>query len=108
GCLKLLPGSHKQIAVHDGEASDGHGFGHRLRPDAIDESEAVIAAIRAGGAVFFHDLTLHASHPNVARADRWALISTYRDAKAEEPPYPWAVAACVVRGEGHSANWPAE
>ena len=55
--------SHKSAIVHDGDASDGHGFGNRLRPGAVDEDLAVTAEIEAGGAVFFHDLTLHSSHP---------------------------------------------
>ncbi|MCG9127792.1 phytanoyl-CoA dioxygenase family protein [Candidatus Poribacteria bacterium] len=98
GCLKLFPGSHKSAIVHDGDASDGNGFGNRLRPDAIDESLAVTAEVEAGGAVFFHDLTLHSSHPNLSGAERWVWIPTYRDAKAEDNDYPWAVAAKVVRG----------
>lgn len=99
GCLKLFPGSHKSAIVHDGDASDGHGFGNRMRPDAVDESRAVTAEIEAGGAVFFHDLTLHSSHPNRSGAERWVWIPTYRDAKAEDADYPWAVAAKVLRGE---------
>lgn len=102
GCLKLLPGSHRTNAAHDGEAKDGHGFNHRLRQDAVDEGQAISAPIKAGSAVIFHDLTLHASHPNTSGHDRWALISTYRDAQAAEPFYAWAVAAEVVRGRGMS------
>ncbi|MBM3216775.1 phytanoyl-CoA dioxygenase family protein [Candidatus Poribacteria bacterium] len=98
GTLKVLPRSHIEFVTHDGDSSDGYGFGHRLRPDAIDESQAVTAELEAGGAVFFHDLTLHASHPNQSGADRWVWIPTYRDAQAEDPAYPWAVAAAVVRG----------
>ena len=99
GCLKLFPGSHKSALVHDGDASDGHGFGNRLRPGAVDENLAVTAEIEAGGAVFFHDLTLHSSHPNRSGEERWVWIPTYRDAKAEDTDYPWAVAAKVLRGE---------
>lgn len=99
GCLKLFPGSHKAAVVHDGDASDGHGFGNRLRPGAVDETRAVTAELAAGGAVFFHDLTLHASHPNRSAAERWSWIPTYRDANAEDTDYPWAVAAKVLRGE---------
>ena len=53
GCLKLFPGSHTSAIVHDGDASDGHGFGNRLRPGMVDESLAVTAEIAAGGASFF-------------------------------------------------------
>lgn len=100
GCLKLIPGSHRSEVVHNGTADDGHGFGHRLRSDAIDESQAIAAPLAAGGAIFFHDLTLHASYPNVARQERWVWIPTYRDAQAVDPDYPWATAAVVVRGVG--------
>ncbi len=100
GCLKLLPGSHRSSVVHDGDNSDGAGFGHRIRPDAVDESAAMTAALEAGGAVFFHDLILHASHPNTAHRERWIWVPTYRDAQAEDPAYAWAVANAVVRGSG--------
>ncbi len=99
GCLKLFPGSHKSAILHDGDASDGHGFGNRLRPGAVDENLAVTAELEAGGAVFFHDLTLHSSHPNMSGEERWVWIPTYRDANAEDNDYPWAVAAKVLRGE---------
>jgi ectoine hydroxylase-related dioxygenase (phytanoyl-CoA dioxygenase family) len=100
GCLKLLPGSHKTFVVHDGDSSDGYGFGHRLKPGAVDESKAVTAELEAGGAVFFHDLTLHSSHPNSSGSDRWVWLPTYVDAQADDPKYPWAVAYAVVRGKG--------
>jgi len=102
GCLRLVPGSHRGSVFHDGDASDGLGFVHRLRSDAVDEGSEVTAPIEAGGALFFHDLTLHASHSNTSRQDRWVWIPTYRDAQAEDPVYPWAVAAAVVRGTGRA------
>lgn len=102
GCLKLVPGSHHAAMVHDGDASDGLGFNHRLRSGAVDERNEISAPIAAGGAIFFHDLTLHASHPNTTGQDRWVWIPTYRDAQAEDPAYAWAVAATVVRGTGRS------
>ncbi len=99
GCLKLLSGSHKQVAIHDGDASDDLGFNNRLKVGAVDESQAFTAEIEAGGAVFFHDLTLHASHPNTTRRDRWVWLPTYRDSLADDPEYDFAVAARVIRGE---------
>ena len=53
GCIKLLPGSHKSTIMHNGEANDGHGFGHRLQPDVVDESKTITAEISAGSGVFF-------------------------------------------------------
>lgn len=104
GCLRVIPGSHRRHVDHSGDASDGKGFGNRIRPEDIDENEAVTVALSAGSALFFHDLTLHASHQNSSGSDRWAIISTYRDATAEDPVYSFAVAAEVVRGRGHTAG----
>ncbi|HZO91146.1 MAG TPA: phytanoyl-CoA dioxygenase family protein [Chthonomonadaceae bacterium] len=100
GCMKLYPGSHRAPVEHDGQVAPGETFGHRLRSDAVDEAKAVTAAVAAGGAVFFLDLTLHSSYPNVSGQDRWAWIGTYRDAQADDLDYSWAVAAAVVRGTG--------
>ena len=100
GCLRFLPGSHRSRVVHDGDASEGAGFGHRVRLETIDEDEAVTVPLPAGGAAFFHDLTMHASHPNSARRERWTWVPTYRDAIHDDPPYPFAVAKLVVRGAG--------
>jgi len=98
GCLKMMPGSHRQVAVHDGVAGAGEGFGHRLRPDAVDESKAVILPCAPGDVVLFHDLTLHASFPNVSGQDRWSVISTYRSASEPDLDYSWSVAKEIVRG----------
>lgn len=98
GCMKLMPGSHDAERVHDAGPTEIGTFGNSVRAEAIDEAKAVTAAVAAGGAVFFHDLTLHASHPNVTGADRFAWIGTYRDARADDLAYDWAIAAEVVRG----------
>jgi hypothetical protein len=98
GCLKMLPGSHRQPVVHDGTAREGEGFGHRLRPDAVDESRAVALSCAPGDAVLFHDLTLHASFPNSSGRDRWSVISTYRSASEPDQDYSWSVAKEIVRG----------
>lgn len=97
GCLKLLPGSHQKAAVHDSHIVDGEGFGHRIDPDKIDESQVVAAPVRAGSAVVFHDLTFHASYPNVSGRDRWAAVLTYKDPRADDLTYPDMIAAEVVR-----------
>ena len=98
GCLKMIPGSHKRLAVHDGTAKEGEGFGYRLRPEAVEESEAVILPCAPGDVVLFHDLTLHASFPNTSGKDRWSVISTYRSASEPDLEYSWSVAKEVVRG----------
>lgn len=97
GCLRVIPGSHLTgIILHDGEATDGKGFANRLNEAAIDETKIVDLQVSRGDAVVFHDLLIHASYPNKSGADRWALISTYKDGTQEDPEYPWANAAFTV------------
>ena len=98
GCLKFIPGSHKKHFHHGGSDTEGIGFGNRLRPEDVDESQAVVTPARAGTAVFFHDLTLHSSFQNKSGKDRWALISTFRDASQDDLAYDFAKAAFMVRG----------
>lgn len=98
GCLKMLPGSHKQAVVHDGVAGAGEGFGYRLRPEAVDERQAVTLPCAPGDAILFHDLTLHASFPNTSGQDRWSVISTYRSASEPDHDYSWSAAKEIVRG----------
>ncbi|MCZ7643758.1 MAG: phytanoyl-CoA dioxygenase family protein [Planctomycetota bacterium] len=99
GCLKVLPGSHTRVFQHGGRDEEGIGFGNRMRKEDIDESKAVDLPARAGTAVFFHDLLLHASYPNTTGRDRWALIPTYRDASKDDYDYGFAQAAFMVRGQ---------
>ena len=83
-------------------AEAGEGFGHRLRSEAVDESQAVVLPCAPGDAVLFHDLTLHASFPNVSGRDRRSVISTYRSASEPDLYYSWSVAREIVRGKGLS------
>ena len=96
GCLKLVPGSHRTEIEH-ADVDDGHGFAYRMGDQDALEAEAVTAPLPVGGAIVFHDLTLHASHENASGADRWVWIPTYRSLHHDDPDYPWAVAARPVR-----------
>ena len=98
GCLKVLPGSHRAAINHQGAAVGGQGFVHRLKPGEVDESLAVAIAAPGGTAVFFHDLTLHSSFPNTSGKDRWAMISTYRNAAEPDLEHAWSRAAFLVCG----------
>ncbi len=95
GCLRLIPGSHHAEVAH-ARVRSAHGFGTRV--EGLDGEGAISAPLEAGGAIFFHDLTLHASHPNRTGGDRWAVITTYRDARATGPEQMEWPAARVVAG----------
>jgi phytanoyl-CoA hydroxylase len=99
GCLQILPGSHRAAVEHD-QVRGVAGFGTRLDPGerGIDMSRAVTVPARPGAAIFFHDLTLHASLPNRSGKSRRALIITYRDLSQPDKEYPSLPAAARVRG----------
>lgn len=86
GCLKFIPGSHKLGEIKHGEVEPISGEGFRYRLD-VDERDCLEMSMAAGDAVFFDDLTVHGSLPNKSGRDRWALISTFRDPKTNEPAY---------------------
>ena len=88
GCLRLVPGSQKQVFTEE-HVEDGKGFGNRLGEEAMAGLEIVTAPVPRGGAVFFHDLTLHGSCPNVNGQDRWSVIPTYRDARQTDESTVW-------------------
>ncbi|NGP45542.1 phytanoyl-CoA dioxygenase family protein [Bacillaceae bacterium SIJ1] len=97
GCLRVVPGSHLLGDIrHNGDASDGLGFGNRLNEEEIDPTKVIDLPVAKGDAIIFHDLLLHASRPNQSGKDRWALISTYKDGTQEDPPYNWAKAAFPI------------
>ncbi|MBA2482801.1 MAG: phytanoyl-CoA dioxygenase family protein [Planctomycetes bacterium] len=98
GCLKLIPGTHRSLLNHNG-SGPGNGFWNRMRPEDVDESTAIVASVRAGTCIIFHDLALHASFPNTSGKDRWCIISTYRDGSADDYDYGFARAQFMVRGQ---------
>lgn len=77
GCLRVLPGSHKQgLASHEID-----GF-FRGKVSGVREQEAVALAVPAGGVLFLHCLTLHASARNESDRPRRTFLPAYRAADA--------------------------
>ena len=97
GCLRLVPGSHKRgpIRMANIEDTNGQGFVRRLKGDNDLDNilgsnvTKLMVPIEAGGAIFFHDLTLHASCPNSNGQDRWTTIATYRAGQEIDTSTTW-------------------
>lgn len=88
GCLRLIPGSqHKVIEMK--EVEDVKGFVRRITDDQVAGMPIVTAPVPRGAGIFFHDLTLHASCPNINGADRWSVIPTYRNAAEPDNSTVW-------------------
>jgi hypothetical protein len=103
GCLQLVRGSHREAVEHHAGAS-AQVFGHQLDSATVDPARVATVPAPSGSAVLFHDLTLHASYPNSAHRDRYALAISYKDAAAEDLEYPAMTAAAVVRGHGRTPS----
>lgn len=89
GCLKIVPGTHRDEIQHDDHSSAVEGFVNRINDSMIDESKVLTMEAKAGTAIIFHDLLFHASYQNTSGKDRWALISTYKDGNEPDPEYGW-------------------
>jgi ectoine hydroxylase-related dioxygenase (phytanoyl-CoA dioxygenase family) len=88
GCLMFIPGTHRRQYREQRVASE-QGFEMRIADDDLRDLPSETIAVKRGGAVFFSDLAVHGSHPNSSGADRWAMISTYRDASVRDESTVW-------------------
>jgi phytanoyl-CoA hydroxylase len=96
GCLRLIPGSQRAV-IEMKEVEDVKGFGRRITEDQVASLPIVTAPVPRGAGIFFHDLLLHASCPNLNGADRWSVIPTYRDAATPDSSTVWK-SALVLSG----------
>lgn len=88
GCLRLIPGSQRAV-IEMKEVDDVKGFGRRITDDQVAGQPIIDAPVPRGAGIFFHDLTLHASCPNINGADRWSVIPTYRNAATPDSSTVW-------------------
>ncbi|MEZ4713181.1 MAG: phytanoyl-CoA dioxygenase family protein [Caldilineaceae bacterium] len=88
GCLRMIPGSHTAV-TEMGDVDDGKGFNARIGEKDVDAARVDTLPVERGDAVFFHDLTLHASCPNPSGRDRWTAIATYRNADQPDASTVW-------------------
>jgi len=101
GCLQVMPGSHLNGLEMHGDDSDAPGFGSRMDVKDLPDFPIVSLPARAGDGVVFSDLLLHSSHPAQSGEDRWAYISTYRDASIPDESTLWSESIIL---SGQSVN----
>lgn len=93
GCMKFIPGSHRsEVMPHRHVGDDPRVHALFTTPAKADIARAVPVPVPAGGAVFHHSRTLHASGPNRTDRARRAYANEWQLApvKAETTPErPW-------------------
>jgi ectoine hydroxylase-related dioxygenase (phytanoyl-CoA dioxygenase family) len=79
GCLRVLPGSHRQGVW--ATRTDGDFFAHNeTDPSLGDGRELVPVEVEAGSIVLFGPYLVHASEPNRSDTDRRAMLYSYQPA----------------------------
>jgi hypothetical protein len=77
GCMQFIPGSHKgEIIPHHPWKNDPKIVALEVDDGHVDESQAVPAELKAGGASLHHCRTLHYTSGNVSSEPRRAFILT--------------------------------
>jgi hypothetical protein len=94
GCLMVIPGTHRRLFTEQRVKTDT-GFELRIADEDVKDLPVETVPVKRGGAVFFSDLSVHASHPNSTGGDRWALITTYRDAAVPDDSTVWKTSVVV-------------
>lgn len=82
GCLRVVPGSHKRGLLN--HFRDGRFTGvFEGDTAAFDEPDGHVALpVQAGGALFWHVMTLHSSHPNRSDRPRRGIVFEYKNPEA--------------------------
>lgn len=103
GCLRVIPGSHKQFVEHIQVQDPSSAFKIGLPTDAINETSAVTLEMQPGEAVIFNEGTYHGSRANESNIARVALSIRYTtpDVKflIEKWKDPDRIKTFLVRGQ---------
>jgi phytanoyl-CoA hydroxylase len=93
GCIRVIPGSHR-LGLINHYNRDGLFTGVVQDEHAFDASSEVALTAKAGSVIFWHSLTLHASHPNRTEQPRRALVIEYKN-----PAHRLLTGSYSARGE---------
>jgi len=77
GCLKVIPGTHKQMVEHDSANDENSAFSEGISEEFIDKSKAINIEMSPGQVVFFNEATFHGSEANLSNIPRVAFSVRY-------------------------------
>lgn len=99
GCMRMLPGSHKEgMVAHEATDDAANVLLQGQTATGVDETGAVMCPLRPGQASFHHGWTLHASMPNVSDDRRIGLNAQYLAPHLRQTKHNHD-SAILVRGE---------
>jgi ectoine hydroxylase-related dioxygenase (phytanoyl-CoA dioxygenase family) len=109
GCMRVIPGSHRQGRRKHivGETDADNVLFQNQRVDGIDESQALVCALRPGQASLHHGWLLHASAPNRTDDRRIGLNVQYVAPHVRQTKLP-GFSAWLVRGEDRFEHYALE
>ena len=106
GCMRFVPGSHKQVLQPHRDTFDDNNLLSRGQEISVkvDENDAVDIVLKPGQLSFHHGRLFHASGPNRSDQDRVGLALRYITPEVKQ-----LVAsrdyATMMRGVDRSQNW---
>ncbi|BCJ44498.1 non-ribosomal peptide synthase [Actinoplanes ianthinogenes] len=77
GCLRFLPGSHKQSYNVENKSHNGYDYAEVKLDRDPNDHEIVDMELKAGQFVIFLDKCVHSSYPNTSTTRRVGLVSRY-------------------------------
>lgn len=99
GCMRMIPGSHKQGRVdHETTADDSNVLLQGQTVRGVREEDARLCPLQPGEATFHHGWTLHASMPNKSNDRRIGLNVQYLAPHVRQTKHDLDT-AILVRGE---------
>jgi chlorinating enzyme len=94
GCMRVLPGSHRQplrsLSEYVPVDQTQNVFGSEIKPDLIDESKAAALELEIGECHFHDAWTVHNSYANVSPKRRCGYTMRYMPAHVVFHPDDWA------------------
>jgi hypothetical protein len=92
GTLTVIRGSHKKDWTMTNKALPNGEFVYQVADSDINNDDVVVCTVKRGAAILFSDRLVHGSTANIARTDRYTVISTYH-APADDEPFDLDFAA---------------
>lgn len=105
GCMRFIPGSHKNAIVPHADTFDADNLLSRGQQiEGINEADAVFGALKPGEMSFHHGRTFHASGPNMSDDRRIGMAIRYVTPEVRQPDLTRDY-AMLVRGKDEMQGW---